>query len=509
MGDLHSADRRHERGQALLLFVFLFTAMLFMAALLFDGANALVNRRLVQNAADAGALAGANQIQVGSPRGCGGASPRASVATAALGATTTNLGNDYTPSGPTLFGNPVTISVSCPAGYDDWAVEVTIAGTSQVFFSSILTVIGATPTGIDLAGSGTAINGNVPGSNLSVALLNPYKSTWANNYDGCPSFLLNGGPVVHFEGGMHVNSACPGPPTKVGGIRANGGSSIVTFAGSSRARVVGGYSGTIDWSPAPLTGQATVKDPLGGLPALNIASMPLRSDSRAGSTTKCTPLAQGTRGCTLNGITAVLQPGRYIGGIQLQSSAIAYLQPGIFVLQGGGLNIGAGAAIYSIPVGILATTAVTWNTDCPTATCGNLIYNTAGPAPSGTPSMAGIQVGGTSTMKLRSYNGTYEDDPYDKLLFWQDVNPVPGGTSGTAQPVLQLSGGGLVDISGTVYAPSAKVLMGGTGGGSGGAATNLTLQFISWDLEISGNTTFTFYYQEAEFTKPTKYGLVE
>jgi hypothetical protein len=77
------------------------------------------------------------------------------------------------------------------------------------------------------------------------------------------------------------------------------------------------------------------------------------------------------------------------------------------------------------------------------------------------------------------------------------------------QPEVRLQGGGTVDIRGTVYAPSAKVRMGDNSGGSGGTPINLTLQFISWDLEFSGNSAFHFYFRDQEFAKPTDYGLVE
>jgi len=75
--------------------------------------------------------------------------------------------------------------------------------------------------------------------------------------------------------------------------------------------------------------------------------------------------------------------------------------------------------------------------------------------------------------------------------------------------MLQLIGGGGVEMSGTVYAPSAKVQMGGSSGGSGGTSVDLTLQFISWDLELSGNSNFHFRYNAEAFAHPLDYGLVE
>ncbi|HEX3218694.1 MAG TPA: hypothetical protein VHU77_01490, partial [Candidatus Limnocylindria bacterium] len=93
------------------------------------------------------------------------------------------------------------------------------------------------------------------------------------------------------------------------------------------------------------------------------------------------------------------------------------------------------------------------------------------------------------------------------LLFWQSVAPAPSSTY--EQPILQLIGGGAVDMSGTVYAPSAKVQMGGGSGGSGGDSIDLTLQFISYDLELSGNSNFHFRYNAQAFARPLDYGLIQ
>jgi hypothetical protein len=53
-----------QRGQALVLIALAMIAMLAMLALVLDGGNTFMNRRAMQNAADAGALAGARQLCV-------------------------------------------------------------------------------------------------------------------------------------------------------------------------------------------------------------------------------------------------------------------------------------------------------------------------------------------------------------------------------------------------------------------------------------------------------------
>jgi hypothetical protein len=127
----------------------------------------------------------------------------------------------------------------------------------------------------------------------------------------------------------------------------------------------------------------------------------------------------------------------------------------------------------------------------------------------GSGAMAQITVGAGATLKLKAYDDravTGGDYQYRNLLLWQDSTP--NASSTYAQPIVALNGGGTVDISGTVYAPQAAVTMGGGSGGSGGT-TNLTVQFICWDFTISGNSTFHFYYSDADFARPKDYGLVK
>ena len=91
---------------------------------------------------------------------------------------------------------------------------------------------------------------------------------------------------------------------------------------------------------------------------------------------------------------------------------------------------------------------------------------------------------------------------------WQARSPAPGSSS--PQPDLSMAGGACVTLSGTVYAPGGKILFGGASCGSGGGAdTTTTLQFICWDLSLSGNNNFYFAFRADAFTQPMGYGLVE
>ena len=60
------APGRDERGQVIVLLAVLMVVLLGVCGLVIDGGNWMVNRREIQNAADAAALAGASQIPSGS-----------------------------------------------------------------------------------------------------------------------------------------------------------------------------------------------------------------------------------------------------------------------------------------------------------------------------------------------------------------------------------------------------------------------------------------------------------
>jgi hypothetical protein len=224
---------------------------------------------------------------------------------------------------------------------------------------------------------------------------------------------------------------------------------------------------------------------------------------------------------TLSGGATTLEPGVYVGGIKMKNSATAYLHPGIYVMKDaangdGGFQIGAQNKVYSIPAGAVSPTIdTTWGTECLNTNCGVLIYNVGMACASGSPKDQ-ISVGAGATIKLRPYVPTADltntnEDAYEHLLLWQDASPAPSGppSASCSQPPVSLSGGGQIDLSGTLYAPSAIVQMGGNSGGAGGSVLAATLQFISWDLTFNGNIGFHFYYQSDEFTKPTDYGLIK
>jgi hypothetical protein len=494
--------RTDQPGQILVLFVISLVAIFAMLGLLMDGGQALALRRQLQNAGDTAALTAANAlIQSGPNAGCSataGPPPgaaRAAIVTAAQTAVHANL-----PGIPNSA-----IQVTCPSGWENFAVQVNVDSHSPGYFGGILGI-----HGFAVATTSQALNGKPPGgTRYSVVELDPSNVSWPNGFRGCPSMLFSGSNTIIFDGSVQVNSACTA--ANGGALSTNGNSATVTVNNGATINLVGGYTpGALTISPTPATGRPALKDPLAWLPPVPWSAWP-----QSGANT----MVRAASKTTLSGGATILHPGIYVGGITMKNSATAYMLPGLYVMRDaangdGGFQVGSQNKVYSIPATLTSTTDATWATDCLSTNCGVMIYNT-GMTSSG---MSGamkddISVGAGATVKLRPYRSSVDtttpnpDSSYDNLLIWQDKTPVPSITY--AQPPIALSGGGQINLSGTLYAPSAAVQMGGTSGGAGGSSVDVTLQFISWDLSFNGNIGFHFFYQSDAFTRPMDYGLIK
>jgi Flp pilus assembly protein TadG len=497
--------RERKTGQILVLFVIALVAMFSMLGLLLDGGHALAIRRQYQDAGDAAALSAANGlVQSGASAGCSATagpppgSPRPEVVAAARAAVRASL-----PNFP--YAN---IVVTCPGGWGgNFTVQVDVNGRSPGYFGGVVGM-----NGFPIATTSQAVNGSSVSINYSVVELDPYHSSGWSGFNGCPSVLFSGSNTVTFDGSVQVDSACPA--SSGGALSSNGNSATVQVNNGGTINLVGGYSpGPLTIVPTPLTNQQPpVKDPL--CPTLTRCLPPISWS------TWSPPTVQASTKTSQNGGIAVYSPGVYKGGLELKSSAIALFQPGIYVFVdtvngAGGLQVGSQASIYTVPTGTtVAWNPATWATSCTTANCGVLIYNTGMTGNAQNPGSVkdDITVGAGATLMMRPYLDTVDptpgkDDSYNHMLIWQDANPVP--TPSYAQPAISLTGGGQINLSGTVYAPSAAVQMGGNSGGAGGTSLDVTLQFISWDLSFNGNIGFHFFYNADSFPKVKDYGLIK
>jgi Flp pilus assembly protein TadG len=541
---------RKEHGQILVVFAIALASMLIAMALLFDGAQALVLKRQLQNASDSAALAGANLLQantIGCSATSGSTTPRDTVRDAARAAIQTNLGWSATK----VAAN---VTVTCPTGYNNYAVSVTIQDTSKTYFGGVAGI-----TNIGVGTSSVAFNGPTgsgkfsvmqldPCDNGTVACGSPTRTSWPNGYQGCPSVSFGGSAKMAFQGSIQVDSACLAANGGAFGVSGNASqicfgtlnfTTNVCTTNGAKLRMVGSWTqGPNIVNPAPLQFQPYVPDPLKSLHTLVTTGWTTHGGGSG------TVIGNGN-----NPQCSILSPGYYTNGINIKAQGSAYLLPGIYVIGGSGITFNGQGAIYSIKQSLSGATCstftpdTTWDTGvaatsmCPApptignppadGTCGVLIYNTTGSGNGAGATMGPLDLGGGSAVKLRAFvpslapaiqwtsnggtcSGTCSGgwlSQYKNIIFWQDRSPVP--SSSYHQPILTLRGGGNAVVAGTVYAPSAQVSLAGNCGGGGGIPLDLTLQFISWDLAITGSCYYNFLYNVNNFVQFPAYGLIQ
>lgn len=509
-----------EEGVVIVLFAIFMVVLLAFGALVYTGAQALVLRRQLQNAGDAAALTAANLLIVNegcSASGSGGA-PRAVVVAAAMNDVSVNVpGYDLSK-----------VIVSCPTGYNNSAVKVDLSGVGPSYFGS---------SGLNAATTSTAVNGQTVDQDYAVVLLNPSNLSWPSQRSGCASFLINGGITMTFEKNVIVNSKCTVADSQDAAVKAINSSFQMNMINGSEMRIGGEYSlntaGHI--TPAPLQNyRPLMNDPLSGL----LTPDTYLSNGSGASLPTINMSTTGTGICK-NEDPCILPPGKYPGGMAAGGGgapSTLLLRPGVYYLGGGGLKLkSASARVITIPDAATmpdnvaklqyqtsnsqSTVISNWQATCPlgASSCGVMFYN----APSGSSWVTTggnadqISNGAQGLLLLRAYNAVSDEiaanrvpfASYNGLVIWQARLPAP--TQASAQPGISMAGGACIIISGTVYATGAQVDFGGStcGTGGGGAAAS-TLQFIVWDLALSGNNDFYFAYQKNLFAAPYMYGLV-
>jgi hypothetical protein len=393
-----------------------------------------------------------------------------------------------------------------------------------------------------------------------VALLDPSHVTWPSTRRGCASFTVNGGIRASFEGSIMVNSTCLLSQSANGAFKAANASFQMIMLLGATIRVAGEASaGTAARvTPPPIEhAHPPVGDPF--------SLIPPPCNATDGSTGCIVPpgglptvnMKSNGQGVCKNQEPCVLSPGTYTsfttgGGNNYPNTVL--LRPGVYYLRGGGLTLTSGSRVFAVPNASATTCGdaknhtcdtaflqgrytcpagdntdqctqdlgARWESDCPaptaatpTSTCGVLIYNAPNPSTgSWTTNADSINVGAQGSLELRAYNHNLDSAngsafrTYDNFVIWQQRDPVPTG-SGKTQPTISLGGGACVTLSGTVYASGGKVDFGGGSCGSGGGDATLKLQFVAWDLTLSGNNNFYFAYQRDFFVKPEGYGLVQ
>jgi hypothetical protein len=302
------AKALEERGQGLVVAAFAMLAVLGFGALAIDAGVVLHERRELQGAADAAALAGAAELP-------------SSPSTAAQTAMDYVERNGIDPDDP-----DTTVQVTTPYDDDASKIEVTISGEVGFFFGPVLGIDGAHVDARAVAESSGSGSGD-----YAILVLNETE---------CSAFKQSGSANLTIEdGGIMVNSDCSQAFKKTG-------------SGDITADVIhhfheGGYqiSGSGDVTPDPSPVTERVEDPLADWVPPEPGDPAPGSEGTADDPQLTHLMGSGDR---------TVYPGTYYGGLKISGSGDTTFEPGIYIMAGGGLELsgsgdytGDGVMIYN------------------------------------------------------------------------------------------------------------------------------------------------------------------
>ena len=300
-------DLQDERGQVLILVTGALFTLLMVVGMVIDVGTILEQKRQLQNAVDAAALAGA-RAAVDNP------------ALAQAAAEQYLILNGFDPLDPSL-------TVTVNADYAPDEVEVT---ASAVIPTAFLTLAGVDSKTVTVRAVGEARPDRGAANYAFIAL----------NETACRAFEKSGNSDLAInDGAILANSSCASEA-----VWAHGDGSIDAagtdyyFEGDAR------LDGAVVVSPAPTQVLARLDDPLAELSAPAVGTSP---DS-AGTSDAPAILRVNS--------TATLRPGVYWGGIEINGDVT--FSPGIYVMAGGGLRTAGGGSLHGDGV-------LVYNTDNP------------------------------------------------------------------------------------------------------------------------------------------------
>jgi hypothetical protein len=348
-----------------------------IVALGMDGGRLAEERRKTQAAADAAALAAATQNYTDFFN-----SGSHTTSAAQSSAASNGYANDGVNSIVTVHAPPTSGAYKGQAD----CLEVIIQSNLSASFGAIF-------TGKPLAVTARAVGRGRPRKIGVMALNRTAASAFTNK--GLGAFVVLNAPLyVNSSDSAAFNQNGLGPIT-ASSFRVAGG-----YVNSSGGLVLGKVNTGVDPTP----------DPLATYPAPNPASYVVRS-----------AVAK-----TINSILpTVLQPGVYIGGIDIQGASVVTMMPGVYVMDGGGFQTSGLASVVGLEV---------------------LIYNTSVSQPAGPVTFNSS--GAVAIVPPLS-------GPYQGFSVFQDRS---------LTNKVSLTGFGVTSVLGTIYAPSAPLALTGLAG---------------------------------------------
>lgn len=526
---------RSARGQILPITALLLVVLLGVAALVVDLGFSWMLRRQEQNASDAAALAAARHIDDVTGATFDWTSGVAAACTYAQdnGFFTDDPGcGAALTSGDLDVNFPPDISAGPQYAGDAGKVQVIIRQERDTFFGRIL---GADAMSVQTQAVASRERGENTTNSLHV--FDPAS---------CASLWLNGNPYIHIYaapgvtdpgGNVQVNSSCgveasadDGCSNAAGALRIDGTDSNL-FA--PKTNVVGGCRSLQADEPHGDLDEAAsyIGDPLASLrfPRWD-TSVPGATCGVGGPAT--TPTGSSSNGCGNNPMIwnsapcpvpdddiecVTLEPGVYYGGWRITTNTRVQLQPGIYVIAGGGVTIAGSGYLDSVDAGGSPAPVLIFNTDNPVAKAAGVC-----PVNNDARCQQDMDLSTNESLLLTGLLGdqacppvtspTAPGCPFGGMVIWYDGE---GSQSAARSGLVTISGGTELFVSGTIYAPFAKVNI------DGNAATNTTtpecpatatqvtaVQVLSWQLEISGTGDLCMPYDPAGLYKRNEQGLV-
>ena len=381
---------RDSAGSVLVYAAIAAPVLIGAAALSVDIGLWYANKRLAQSAADSAALAGSLEVI----RSGGDASLISAIAlsNAATNGFTTGRGDTITVNYPPASGPNVGSTV---------AVEVIVSRPGRRLLSQVL-----------FGG-----NTNIVARAVATADINN-SCVWALNPSSPSSLRVSGNAQVLLNCGILINSA------SATGLFQSGSGCIE----ASVIKVVGGFSVACA-DPNPLAGVTAFQDPLAALPAPTYGACDFSAN------------------ITVNGgDTRRLTPGTYCGKIKVSANGTLEFDPGLYVLDGAGLDVSGQGTVNGSDVSFY----LTQNSGVPDA----------------------ITISGGATVTLSADAG----GPLPGILFYHDRD-----SSGNVTH--RFTGGANMELSGVLYFPSQTINF------SGGSNLNDSQAMIIADtVEFTGSS---------------------
>jgi hypothetical protein len=508
-------SRRRQDGQILLVTAFAMLALVAIGAIVVDLGISWMLRRQEQNAADPAAIAASRYIEEGDS-----AATRQKMATAACFYARQNKFFADDPDCSRAFADGRLTVNWPPLAPPEYAgnrgmVQVVISASHTSFFGQFLGRPEATvTTGAVAARETTSANTN------SLMALDP-ESCDAGKTHGNGTVIID--PLTDpatgtdYNGGfVQVNSSCD--PNGTYNNACGPGSGAFHQGGNAGTKIIAPMiyiHGTCQQSGgtvvSPVTeGAAAAPDPMAGLFGPRQEDYPAgHCPKKVGSTIVYVNVQPTDAGCQWSqaNTTVTLTPGVYWGGWNFSGNGVTVkLDPGIYIIAGGGVSIAGTASIDSTPAAIggnpnpasdpaRVLIYSTDNTVDPNCTNSINIARTGGTGYVARCVQGQIKMSGQASLRIWGL----DSGPWRGLLIWQD-----GRSSNPAAPI-DLSGQGVLDLAGTLYAPKANVKITGNGNAAG---TRLAVQVISWTWDIGGNGNLYMPYDPTQLYRITQQGLI-